>query len=225
MTAPSPRAWLPHLRGALVALHILAISLLALPDVSGARNRSAWRSATVQDELAAWSARLNDVGVALGPDELEAKAWDIMQAWARLRTALLAPFQPYADLVGARQRWRMFAAPNRAPARLRIAVKIDGEWREVYEGQSEVHTWQAARFGTERIRVHIHRASWAHRRGDNERLVQWIADEAARDFPAATQVRVSWLRARSPTPAQVRDDARPEPKEERVRVLDLEARR
>lgn len=219
------RAWLPHLRGVFVAAHIITICALSTPDLGGALNRRAWKAATVQDEFAAWAQRFSRLGADLSSAELEDKLWSLATSWAELRTTLLVPFRPYADVVGARQRWRMFAAPNRVPARLRIAVKAEGKWRTVYEARSNEYTWQERRFDTERIRGAIHLASWPHRRRDYRRLAAWIADEAARDFPEATHVRLSFVRARSRTPEQVRAGMAPPDKEERRLVRDLEDRR
>ncbi len=220
MTALRERPWFAHLRGVLVGLHVMAICVLSLPDLSGALDRRAWKAATVQDEIRVWAGRLS-----ISPPELEDRLWSIAIAWTELRKTLMRPFAPYAEYIGVRQRWRMFAAPNRVPARLRIAVKIEGEWRVVYEARSDTYTWQASRFDTERIRVTIHDASWPHHDPAYRRLGAWIADEAARDFPDATQVRLSFVRARTPTPEQVRAGTSSAQKEERPLVFDLEDRR
>ena len=225
MKATPDRAWFPHLRAVLVALHILAIAALSTPDLGAALNRKAWKAPTVQDEMKAWAERFSGLGADISPAELEERVWSVATSWAELRDSMLIPFQPYADFAGTRQRWRMFAAPNRVPARLRIAVEIEGQWRTVYEARSEEYTWQRRRLGTERVRVTIHRASWAHHNRDHTRLSDWIADEAARDFPTATRVRVSFIRARTPTPAQTRAGEAPSEKEERVRLRVLEGRR
>jgi hypothetical protein len=208
-----------------VALHLVAISALATPDLSSALDRKAWKAPTVQDEIGVWAKRLSVLGADLTPAELEDQAWMIATSWANTRESMLRPFRPYASLVGARQRWRMFAAPNRVPARLRVAVELDGEWRTVYEAGSEAHAWQAGRLDTERVRVVVQRASWAHRRADYKRLANWIADEAARDFPDATRVRLSFIRARTLTAKQVRAGQLPDAKEERKLVRELEGRR
>src|SRR5438874_800880 len=77
---PPPRAgqagWLPHARGALVALHLLAITLMALPAPGEGMIREAWKDPSVQSEFAAWSDRCNRLGLHVTPEEFETRLWD-----------------------------------------------------------------------------------------------------------------------------------------------------
>ena len=223
--APDERPWMAHLRGVLVAGHILAVLLLATPDLTGALNRKSWKSPVIQDELALWAGRFNRLGADLTTAELEEQVFTRAKAWSDRRDRMLVPVRPYADYLGVRQRWRMFAAPNMAPGRFRIAVKEGGEWRPVYEARSTELDWNAHKLGQERVRVLVNRAAWPHHRAHYKRIAEWIADEAARDFPEATHVRLSYAYGKTPTPAQVRSGELPPVKDKRKLVRSLEERR
>jgi hypothetical protein len=41
----------PHIRTVLVTLHLIAITLLALPAPEGGMDRQSWQNPTVQEEL------------------------------------------------------------------------------------------------------------------------------------------------------------------------------
>src|SRR5581483_8997566 len=60
-----PLGWFAHLRALLVALHLVAITVLAAPSVGEGLSRWAWQDPTVQDEFADWTGRLNRWGVAI----------------------------------------------------------------------------------------------------------------------------------------------------------------
>ncbi len=67
----------------------------------------------------------------------------------------------------------------------------------------------------------INLAAWKHNRGVYEKLLRWIADAAAEDFPEATRVRVAYLRGETPSAAQLRAGERGEDKQIRVVVREL----
>ena len=216
---PTP-PWKLHLRGVLVGLHVLAVVVLSSPDLSGGMNRKAWDAPMVEAEFAAWAERFD-----MGTDELQDRAWTVAVSWVEARDTLLTPFEPYHEYLGVRQRWRMFAAPNRVPARIAIAVEIDGEWRLIYEARSPEHTWRADTLHRERLRVPINLAAWRHNRGLYKKLIEWIADRAAEDFPEASRVRVFYLRAKTPTAKELRAGMRAQDEEIHVAIRELEARR
>ena len=210
------------MRGVLIALHVLAVLVLSTPDLDGGLNRKAWKSDMVQAEFEAWTARFNRWGMDVTTEQVEQQTWETAVAWVDVRNKALTPFRPYRKYVGVRQRWRMFAAPNRVPARIRIAVEIDGQWQTVHEASSAAHQWRKRQLGHERLRVVINRAVWRHNHRIYARLLAWIVDAAAHDFPDATRVRVSFVRGPTPKPNQAESKT---PTEVRVRVRDLAAAR
>ncbi len=223
----APRGWFAHLRGLLVALHLVAITLLALPAVGEGLNRWAWQDPTVQDEFADWTARLNRWGVAVTRQEFEDHLFDAASAYESARGRALAPFGPYYEWCGTFQSWRMFAGPHRYPSRLHIDVEEAGTWRPIYVKSDPQHAWLAERLDHYRMRPFLYRLSWYRYAefGDFDELARWVAGRAARDFPAADRVRVRFFKFRTPSPDEVKAGQPVAGEFVPEVVLDLRARR
>lgn len=197
--------WLPHVRAALIGLHIFAIVLMAVPSPSGGLSRRAWKNPTVQGEFAAWTARFNAVGVDITQAELEERLWTLAHTYADAHGALLAPFMPYYRYCGTWQSWRMFIAPHRFPSRLHIEIEgPGGRWRTLYVARSDRFTWHRDQFDNDRMRAAIFRYGWRDYRGYYAQFGQWVAREAAADFPRAKRVQLRFWRYETASPEQVR---------------------
>ncbi|MFT5680103.1 MAG: hypothetical protein ACI8RZ_001008 [Myxococcota bacterium] len=213
--SPSPSIW-PHLRALLVTAHILAVFAGAFPSASGGMNRSSWKDPTVQSEITAWGERLS-----IPPDELEEHLWEIATVFMGARKDVLAPFQPYYHHAGTYQAWHMFVAPHRNPARLHIEIDREGVWETIYISRDPEHAWKAELLNHSRARAALFRYSWKHYRGTLKRFGQWIAGEAAADFPDSERMRLRWYRYTTPTPQQVHTDTAPVGHFEAARVYSL----
>lgn len=220
-TAPRP-SWWAHLRGALLALHILAICLVSLPAPEGGMDRGAWSDPTVQAELLAWRDRLARVGLDLEAEVLEDHLWDFAQGYMSTREATLGRLDPYFRHLGTRQSWRMFVAPHRNPAKLVVAVRTGGTWEVVYRSRDPEAAWRDHQLDHTRTRSAIFRYAWKHYRRPYARFARWLAREAASDFPEADRIRVYWWRYRTLSPEAVRAGEVPEGAVERPRELDLD---
>lgn len=219
------RIW-PHLRALLVAMHVLAITLLALPAPGGGMSRGAWKDPTVQGEFRAWSERMEAVGLDTSPRELEDALWEFAVAFTDVRRDLIDPFLPYYRLAGTWQSWRMFVAPHRHPAKLWIEIRESGgDWRAVYVARSPEYTWRRHQFDHDRMRSQVFRLSWPPYRRTWARFSAWIARQAAADFPEATGVRTRFYKYRTPPPQEARAGAPIQGRFVKTRVYDLEERR
>lgn len=188
----------PQLRAALVAFHLVAITLSALPSPEGGLNRSTWSDPTVQAEFAAWSARL-------GMDEavFEERLWEFGNAYGDAYKKLLTPVRPYEKLVGSEQSWKMFIAPHRFPTRLEIAGRPDGgEWTVLFSESSPTYTWREDLLRLERLRSSIFRWGWPNYSSAWSKGCIGLATLAFADFPDVTEVRCRFWKARSPSPEQ-----------------------
>lgn len=220
--------WFGHVRGLLVALHLVAVTALALPAPGEGMAREAWRDPTVQEEFAAWSGRLNACGVAVTPQEFEDRLWVAASAYMDARGEVLAPFGRYYDLCGTFQSWRMFAGPHRHPSRLLIDVEEAGAWRPVYVQRDPGHDWLAEPLDHYRMRPVLYRFSWYRYMEGNDdfnAFARWVAGRAAHDFPGATRVRVRLFQSRTLSPEEVRAGRQAEGESAPDVVLDLGARR
>ncbi|MDG1479562.1 MAG: hypothetical protein P8R54_08220 [Myxococcota bacterium] len=216
---PLPAFW-PHLRALLVTAHIIAVFAVAFPSPTGGMNRSTWKNPTVQAEMAAWGARLS-----IPPDELEANLWTLAKTFMEGRKVVLAPFQPYYSHAGTHQAWHMFVAPHRNPARLHIDIDRGEDWETIYISRDPTLTWKAPLLDHNRARAALFRYSWRHYRGSFRKLGQWLASEAASDFPRADRMRLRWYRYQTPTPRQVADNTIPAGHFESARIHNLAALR
>jgi len=201
-----PLGWFAHLRAFLIALHLMAITLLALPAAGEGLSRWAWQDPTVQEELADWTARLNRWGYPVTQAEFEDDLWNVASAYESARGRPVALFGHYYGLCGTFQSWRMFAGPHRYPSRLLIDVDEDGTWRPVYVQRDPEHAWLARQLDHYRMRPFLYRLSWYlyAEFDDFSQLSHWVARQAAHDFPQAGRVRVRFFKFHTPTPADAR---------------------
>src|SRR5204863_1210262 len=88
--APAPAPW-AAVRGALVGLHVAAVTLLAVPAPQDA-DRGSWQNPKVQAELTAWADRLTGWGWEVTPARLEEELLAIADGYLRVRARLPAPF-------------------------------------------------------------------------------------------------------------------------------------
>ena len=91
--------WFPQIRAVLVALHLLAVTLLALPSVGEGMFRSAWKDPTVQEEFADWTARLNRWGAHVTQQQFEDDLYDTASAYESARRQGAETVRPLLRLV------------------------------------------------------------------------------------------------------------------------------
>jgi len=193
-----------HIRGVLVLLHILAVVLMALPAPEGAMRRDAWEDPTVTAEFEAWTERLRQVGYETTTEELKSELFTVAQDFTEIRKTVLTPVEPYARYLGTQQSWRMFVAPHRFPTRLHVEIKREGsDWETVSIYQDPVYRWKAEVFEHDRFRSALFRYGWKSYGRARKLFNQWLAREAAEDFPEATHLRTRWYKYKTPTPEMV----------------------
>jgi hypothetical protein len=195
-----------HLLAAAVTAHLAAIALQAFPSPAGGVQRSAWADPTVQAEIRVWADR-----VGMSPRALEDRLFRFATAWSSARAAVLRPLIPYYRYAGTWQSWKMFVAPHVWPTRMQIEVRRGGEWQLVYRERSADAPWLAPTLSNDRFRATIFRMGWPQYGPLRRDFAAWVAESAAVDFPDATQVRVSFLKQRTRSAAEVRAGSAPEP--------------
>jgi len=209
-TATLKSTWVCQGRGVLVALHLLAVTLMALPAPAGVDNRQTWQNPRVQSELADWTRRLRDIGIEVTQVEFEDRLWGLAHAYGRMRDAVLRPFEPYFRYCGTSQIWQMFVAPEPEPCRLYVEIDDGPAWRPVYIENHPHHRWLQPQLEFYRFRSLIFNLSWQDNQAGFQHLAEWLGRRAARDFPQARQLRVRCWRFRVPTAAEVRTKGFPD---------------
>jgi hypothetical protein len=184
-------------------------------------NRRAWKDPTVQGEFTAWAARLRDYGVDVTAPALEETMWSFAVSYEAFRDRVLAPFRLYFRVTGTWQSWRMFVAPHRYPSRMEIDIDSGRGFVPVYVERSAEHDWMRTWFDHDRMRSAVFRYGWPHYRSSRVAFADWVAARAAKDFPNAQQVRVSFVKYRTPSPAEVRAGIEPVETRELVEIRRL----
>lgn len=200
----------PQIRAVLITLHIVAITLLAIPAPDGGLDRKAWNNPTVQAELKEWTENLNACGIDLSQQELEDQLWRGSHAYMEVRNEVLGPFLPYYIYCGTFQAWRMFVAPHRYPTALHIEIAEHGVWRPVYVERDPRHGWLGRQLDSHRFRSVVFRFGWPGYEGEFDRFAHWVAHRAAADFPEAQRVRIRLVKSRTRSPQEVRAGQAPE---------------
>jgi hypothetical protein len=188
-----------HVRAALLALHVVAVVLSALPSPAGGLNRKNWKDPTVQGELRAWAERFGMEQAAF-----EERIFGFAVAYQEGLDTLLAPVSAYEEWTHQAQSWKMFVAPHRFPARMQLQVEEAGTWRTVFEERSGEHTWNATILGLERLRASIFRWSGPGFQKPWSQACDSFAARLFADFPDATAVRCRFHKVRSPSPEEAR---------------------
>jgi hypothetical protein len=209
LAAPRSGLW-PHIRGVLVAAHVAAVCVAAIPAPVGGLNRKTWKDPTVQAELDVWYERLQSAGLELGREEYEQQLFVVARSWVQGRHRALRFARPYFMYLGTKQSWRMFVAPHTHPSRLNVDIREGDTWYSVYQPFDAELRWGAEIFEDSRFRSAVFRYSWPNYKGEFKRLAQWVAVAAGEDFPEADAVRLRWLKRRTPTPRQARKGTAPE---------------
>jgi hypothetical protein len=94
-------------------------------------------------------------------------------------------------------------------------------WEPLYVARSDDHTWRRSLLDHDRSRAAIFRYSWKHYTVHRRAFVDWVAREVAAEDPSARQVRISWMRYRTPSPEEVRAGKTPEEKRDLTSRRDL----
>ena len=218
------RSW-PQIRAALIAAHVASIVVLSVPGKGMLTNPRAWDTPNARAELAAWSDRLGRMGIATSPEALGADVLRIGTAVGTWRDRIAWPFSHYAQLTGARQGWQMFLRPQQHPAELHVDVLVDGQWQALVRPWDPESTWRARQRAHNRVRKLLGRFARTFYPSRYDSVARWFARHAARDFPAATDVRVRLWRYRSPSPAQRMAGTLPEGHYEHERTFEAQALR
>lgn len=200
------KRWWPHVRAALLALHIVAILLLSFPGSSKLGDKRRWKERRTQTQLALWAERLRGWGMEMSNEEFEAELWDLAQTYLRVRGVVTAPFEPYANF--APQGWGMFKAPPKEPTAFRIAVQADGRWLIVHDSRERDLAYLAHMLGNNRFRKQLGRT--ARDPVLFEQLATWLARRTFDDHPDISVVRISIERTSSLPPEQLASGTEPQ---------------
>ena len=193
-----------QLRAIFVALHLIAITAVAFPAPVGMR-RADLENPDVQSAIEAWRGVAGVFGIEVDPDALQERLWTSGNSLLATRKTALAPMQPYYQYAGTRQSWSMFGYLNHTPARIEIHIDHGAGWEPLYIARTSAHAWRGHQFDQERFRGLINAFSWKQRRSKLRQVADWVALQAAADFPEAQRVRIRMHARPLPDPAALQE--------------------
>jgi len=203
-----------HLIAVLVIFHAAAVCASSIPSAGQGISRSNWSDPTVQGEFESWSRLLG-----VPSEALQDWAHEAAVAVSDARRAVLEPFDDYLDATGTRQGWKMFVGAHRFPTRAEIAVREGYAWTTVFRERDAGANWQAARFDTERMRASIFAWGWPSGAKRWTSACKTFAAALFAEMAGIDAVRCQFIKARTPTAAEVRAGTAPEGEAVFVRVV------
>lgn len=201
-----------HLRAIFIVFHLAAIGSLCIPAPVGGLSERSYDNANIQQIFREYAKALSGVGLSITRKELQDTAWAVGQWLVDTRRAALQPFVPYHRATGTQQGWRMFGYVNRTPARLEVYLQEqpEGPWVPLYFARSDEHTWRRRQLDQERFRALLNSASHHRSKKRYDRAIDWMAKQAAADFPGAHGLAAQMVEQPAPPPEALRQlDALP----------------
>jgi hypothetical protein len=209
-----------------VALHVLSLVVLSLPDEGAVHDSPRWKTQNARADLRQMAARLTAWGWAIDEHGLARALWSAGDAYVTVQRPLAAPFEVYADITGSRQGWSMFASPQRHPAELHVDVEEGGRWRPLYRPHSDEHAWNREQLEHNRFRKFLGRFARGFHQRHYDEAARWVARKVVREHPQASRVRVRLWRYATLPPERVRAGEAPsDGRYEHERVFEVEALR
>lgn len=188
-----------HLTAAYVALHLLLMGVMALPDSASERE---WERAAPWFQ--AWSNSAATIGVAVSADRVEEGfrfANGIVGGIGTVFEPLTGPLDRY---LGLDQHWGMFSSVPQRSARLEIQVLLHDGWEPLYVARSSMYDWRRRQLDHERFRTYINNFAWKRNRREFRRFAAWISDQARREIPDARKIRVQMREVEFVSPQELR---------------------
>ncbi len=189
-----------HLRAAFVALHVAVVVAGSIPAPPALDTKSLKKPEFAR-QLAAWEALAAQLGV--GAAQFREGLVTVVKPLRQARALVTELGEPYARCCGVAQGWSMFGTLNRAPGRVEVWLEEGGRFRPLTIPGHPEATWRAATFGSERVRAMLNNYANFNQPEIYALLVDWIAREAARDFPEATRVRAQIVKIEPPEPSEL----------------------
>lgn len=193
----------PHLRVVLIAFHAVAVVVLSAPEPHLLTDPSMWENKTNRKRFADWSQRLSILGYD-SADELKEDLWALSQIYLAIRQAVSMPFERYAQWFGVKQGWLMFSGTRQEPAELHLDIYEGGAWHPLIRPHSDEHDFFSEKLTNNRFRKVLGRQSNRKTYHGYDQLARFLAVQAIKHYPEATQVRVRLYRYPTRKPADVR---------------------
>jgi hypothetical protein len=192
------------LRLVFVAVHVLAVTLPAIPSPPGRIGEDELGRRGARRTLAALRAGAAQLGLHWTHAEAAAMVAHSANAVVRTRNLLSQPFEPYRRISGARQSWRMFSQVTDKTARLEVYERRAGTLRPLYIALDAQHQWRGRTLGAERMRAYTNLFVSKTSKSGYLALVDWLACARKAEPGAGEGLRVQLQRLHIPDPEALR---------------------
>jgi len=190
-------------RGVLVALHLLAVSMLGLPEPQV--DPDDLKSPAVQLWFDRTTRQLTSLGLDVSREQVVEQSVYWGRVWLDVERTALAPARAYASVTGTWQSWRMFGEVPQESAVLFIEAKVKNRWVKIHSVRFGDATWRPLFWDQERTRSFVNQFTHKKARSGYDRLAKYLAAPLAEDFPEATMFRMGLQVIKFPDPAELRE--------------------
>ncbi|HHO52668.1 MAG TPA: hypothetical protein ENK18_17800 [Deltaproteobacteria bacterium] len=199
--------WLDQLRGAAIAVALVAHGIYALP-LPTAINEKAVKEPWRQRDLELWQEALQSVGIEIEKRTLERWLIESTGSAHDLHQRLKKPFRPVFRLTATNQAWALFASATTRPERFVIEIRPRGQitWEPIHRRLDPCCRWREDLIRYRRIRG-IYDGQADRLRPAYRNLTPWLAGLALRDHPDADAVQIYVEQSRSTYPWEPDDPA------------------
>ncbi len=198
-------------RAALLLTVLVGMGVDASPLARSA-HRKDFDTMMASDEFQRVSRLLGTIGVEATAGEVADTGFRWASGGAAIRRFLLAPLKPAERWTGTGQNWGLFSYPDRFPKRLVIESRGKGkDWTRLYAALDPDHDFLGPQLRYRRMRGVYD--SYSEKVGKPfPRFCRWAADQVFLADPAATAVRVSYVKVHTFEPGEdplgVREEGR-----------------
>jgi len=193
-----------QLRALLIGIHLVAVVAMAIPAPVEV-NRVDVDDPQVIEGMTPLHETATTMGYRGDARTFRVALFGLGKAIIAVRTAALQPFVPYYKYAGTKQSWRMFGSVPTKPARVEIRIDHgDGEVVPLFYARHPEHRWRAQQFDQERFRAFMNDFSWRRDKRAWRFFGDWVARQAAVDFPEATRIHLRVRYRPVPRPDELR---------------------
>jgi hypothetical protein len=111
------------------------------------------KEGVARKELERWVHRLRSFGFDTDAERLGRWYAGFANGMNTVRDFVMSPIQPFMDLTGTQQGWRLFSLPNERPHVLRVTGERRGKRRVLYETWSDSRTMLKSTLEFRRVRA------------------------------------------------------------------------
>jgi len=194
---------------ALVLSALIVWNVIGAYPTPGDVTEEKLREGVAKKELDRWVARLRSFGFDTDAERLGRSYAGFANGLNAVRNVVMSPVQPFMDVTGTQQGWRLFALPNERPHVLRVTGQRRGKRRVLYETWSPSRTFLASTLEFRRIRA-LYNPSSSGPPNTYDAFAKRLSERVFELKPELDSVTISLERRHTTLPGEPEDTTREE---------------